>query len=107
MNETNAKLNILQLVVIGGVFGLVFLIGLIFFSPEIKPETKTIQTTELTEQDKANAIATKNINRSGIFQHKGHQYIWFYNDWNANLGGVVHDPDCPCFKHSNLSEKTK
>lgn len=33
------------------------------------------------------------------FEYKGHKYIKFEElCGNASVGGVVHDPDCECFK---------
>ena len=36
------------------------------------------------------------------FEHKGHKYIKFEElDGQFSVGGVVHDPDCECFKKGN------
>jgi len=37
------------------------------------------------------------------FEYKGHQYIEF--GAVGGYGGVVHDPDCPCFDTTKQLEK--
>lgn len=49
-----------------------------------------------------------NIENKGVlspiqFEYKGHSYIEFRRLLGAGTIGVVHDPDCPCYKETNNS----
>jgi len=40
------------------------------------------------------------------FVYNKHQYIMFrFGNSHNSVGGVVHNPDCPCFKHNKYGKK--
>ena len=55
--------------------------------------------TEVRYLGKENPKDIIPFDRITHFEHKGHKYIKFEElDGQFSVGGVVHDPDCECFK---------
>ncbi len=47
-------------------------------------------------QEQINADISAHINE---FTYKGHHYILYRSGGvNSRIGGITHDPDCPCHK---------
>ena len=70
------------------------LVVLVLFCTSCEEDRQT-EVRYLGKENPKDEIPFKRITH---FEYKGHKYIKFeglYKDW---VGGVVHDPDCECFK---------
>lgn len=39
------------------------------------------------------------------FEYKGHKYLLYDNKYgNCSIGGITHDPDCPCHQKGNNND---
>jgi len=65
-----------------------------------RPENKAAQR----------ALGTGCVDRIYEFEYNGHKYIQFVNGKTYSehkIGGVVHDPDCPCHKIEKSEENVE